>query len=451
MRKKSWKLAAVPRRIACWLVASGAILTATAPCVYAWGKSIHSAITKAALEALPEWQRSLLAAQREALIERYCMIPDNAQANQKELGKYILLPNGDRFSHLPYRGRQQNVYQIQHYLERSVDLIRSNDLEEGAKYLGCLLHFLEDSGSPAHVFPGDNQLGLMKDFLGAPDAFKDRGLHSLVEEGHANVNISGYRPKLLGATVEEAASNLVERYGEMVRHVRSQQIPILQAVFRNVPEDADRGRLVAATYDAQVAADAIYTILSIAKNRFEPAELAALDTRDVSSLTPLEMIHQSYFPQFSFYSDPYFGYPIRGGILEGGERKQPLLLNILEDGKTAERQFEHGIGLGSGCRLTYALPEKVYDRFECFVGLHAKLGIGGHVVFRVFANGEAVFQSGTMTAELPAQRVDLPLAGVKEISIVTESRGLPRSGKNYSVIAQPTLFRAKSKLKEQTY
>lgn len=408
----------------------------------AWG-AMHGSITQSALSVLPSWQQELLAGQRSDLINLYCMIPDLAQAaaNKKEFGPLVLLPNGEIFSHLPYKTREKNAYQIKYYFDKVVETVQANDLDKAARWAGCLLHFLEDSGSPAHTMPGDNMMGLMKDLLPTPEAFQNQPLHSLIEEGKLFINISGYRPQLLGTTSEEAVMNLIERYNAMVRNARSQVLPILQGVYRGVQDEINAGQLRAATMDTQVVADALHTMLCIAKERFDPEETARLAVVDVSSLTPVEVIHQSYFPQHSFFTEPYFGFPVRGGILAGGKQKQTLALNVTKDGTVTAQEFKLGLGLGTGRRFTYALPDKVYDQFECMVGLHASLGKEGKVAFQVYADGVAVFDSGEMTGESPAQKVSLPVWGVKEISIAVESRNTIR-GHNYAVIAEPTLSKA---------
>ena len=419
------------------------LVFATPAELLAWGE-MHSRITEAALDALPDWQRQLIAAQRSTLIDFDCMIPDLARAatNRKTLGRFVLLPNGDTFTHEPH-SRQHNVTQMQYYFEQAVQHVRTNELDEASRYAGCLLHFLEDCGSPAHSIPGDNQHGLMKDLLPVPEAYRDLPLHGLIESGSLKIDLAGYHPQLLGTTPGEAVSNLVERFNAMIRNARSQVIPILRGVFTNSQEEIDKGRLRAATMDAQVAADALYTIFSIARDRFESDEKARLETVDVSALTPLEVISQSYFPQNTYFSNPYFGYPVRNGILESGKVKQPLLLNVVEDGKTSPQQFEQGIGLGTHSRLSYALPAKVYDRFDCLVGLHATLGKGGSVSFRVYADGEAVFDSGVMTGDDPAKKVSLPIWRVNEISIdVQGEKAAPAT--SYAVIAKPTLTKAKA-------
>jgi hypothetical protein len=435
-----------PRHRACLfraaLLTTALLISCVPSRLLAWG-AMHGSITRGALDVLPAWQQELLADQRSALISLYCLIPDLAQAeaNKKEFGPLVVLPNGNIFSHLPFKTRDKNAYQIKYYFDKVVETVQANDLDQAARWAGCLLHFLEDSGSPAHSMPGDNQMGLMKDLLPTPEAFQNRPLHGLIEEGKLSIDIAGYRPQLLGTTSEEAVMNLIERYNAMVRNARSQVIPILQGVYRGAQNEIDAGQLRAATMDAYVVADALYTMLCIAKGRFEPEEMARLAVVDVSSLTPVEVIHQSYFPQHSFFSDPYSGFPVRNGILAGGKQKERLVLNVPKDGNVSSRDFKHGLGLGTGCRVTYALPGKVYDQFDCLVGLHASLGTEGRVVFRVYADGVVVFESGEMTGESPAQKVSLPVWSVQEISIATESRNKTRRH-NYAVIAEPTLRKA---------
>ena len=406
---------------------------------------MHSSITEAAFDALPEWERGVFAEQRTRLIEYDCMIPDYARAasNRAKLGKYAVLPNGDPFTHEPH-GRRHNYEQMLHYVTQAVEQLRASNPNEASRYAGCLLHFLEDCGSPAHSIPGDNQHGLMKDLIAVPEAYRDRPLHGLIEDGQLKLDLAGYQPRLLGTTPEEATFHLVERLHFAVRNARSQVIPILQGVFANDQPAMDGGRRKAATVDAQVAADALHTILCIAKNRFDEAEKTPLENVDMAALTPLEVIAQAYFPQNTFFSNPFFGYPTPNGILKDGTEKRPLVLRVMEEGVTTERTFARGLGLGTHSRVSYALPAKTYDRFECRVGLHAPLGAEGSVAFRIYADGEAVFDSGIMTGADASRKVSLPIWRVRELSFDVEARSTPAPGKNYAVIAEPILSKAKT-------
>jgi hypothetical protein len=405
---------------------------------------MHHSITEAAYDALPEWQRTMLSAQREKMIEFDCLIPDlmRAAANRKTLAKFLTLPNGDPFTHEPH-SRHHNFDQILHYFSQAVDQVRAGDLDDASRWAGCVLHFIEDCGSPAHTIPGDNQHGLMKDLLPVPEAFRDRPLHSLIEGGQLKLDLAGYHPRLLGTTAPEAANNLVERINFAIRNARGQIIPILQGVFQNDQAAIDAGRRRAATVDAQVSADMLYTLLCIAKGKFDEGETAPLETVALTQLTPLEVMSQSYFPQFSYYSNPYFGYPTPDGILQDGVEKKPLELKVKENGSVAVKSFAHGLGVGTHTHLTYQFPTKVYDRFTCQLGLHASLGAEGHVVFHVYADGIAVFESN-LTGDDTARTVDLPLDGVQELSIDVESAPPVKPATNYAVIAEPVLHKAKT-------
>jgi len=154
-----------------------------------------------------------------------------------------------------------------------------------------------------------------------------------------------------------------------------------------------------------------------------------------------QKIAQSYYPQHTFFSDPYFGYPIANAILEKGQRLRPLELLVPRDGTVRKTVFAKGIGAGTQTRVSYALPERVFDRFECWLGIHPDLGAEGKVAFRIYADGEAVFNSGTMAGGEPARRVVLPLTSVQVLSIVVESRNDKR-GHNYAIVAEPELFKA---------
>ncbi|MGB8169526.1 MAG: NPCBM/NEW2 domain-containing protein, partial [Chthoniobacteraceae bacterium] len=397
----------------------------------------------AAFDALPEWEQQLLAAQRGKLIEFDCMIPDlvRAPANRKTLGRFGTLPNGDPFTHEPH-SRHHNFSQMLHYFTQAVEQVRAGDLDEASRYAGCLLHFLEDCGSPAHSIPGDNQHGLMKDLLVVPEVYKDRPLHGLIEGGTLKIDLAGYHPRLLGTTPQEAVAHLIERLNFAVRNARSQVIPILQGVFADQQDAIDAGRRRAATVDAQVSADALHTIFSIAKNRLEETEKAALKKVDLGDLTPLEVISQAYFPQNTYFSNPFFGYPTPDGILKDGTDRQPLVLRVMENGAAIEKPFARGFGVGTHTRLSYSLPEKVYDRFECTIGLHPTLGVTGSVAFRIYADGEAVFDSGVLTGQDAARIVSIPVWRVAELSIDIEGRGPQTPASNYAVIGSPVLFKA---------
>jgi hypothetical protein len=252
--------------------------------------------------------------------------------------------------------------------------------------------------------------------------------------------MNGYQPCLLGATTDEMLLHLMERYDAMVRNARGQVIPILQATYAGKQADIDAGQLRAATFDAEVAADAIYTLVCIAKGRFEAAQVSTLDEVPLESLTPQEVIRQSYWPQHLYFSDPYFGFPIRDAILDGGKEKRELRLAMGSDGGKGVEETVHGFGLGTGCRMTFALPAGVFQEFTCVVGRHADLGQDGKAVFKILADDKLVFDGGVLGVDFEAQFVRLSIESATTLTIVSESRNTER-GHNYLVIGNPILHR----------
>lgn len=100
----------------------------------------------------------------------------------------------------------------------------------------------------------------------------------------------------------------------------------------------------------------------------------------------------------------------------------------MENGTAAERTFPRGLGLGTHSRVSYALPAITYDRFECCVGLYAARR-GGQRGIRIYADGEAVFDSGMMTGADASRKITLPAWRMCELSFDIEARGKSAPGK----------------------
>lgn len=70
------------------------------------------------------------------------------------------------------------------------------------------------------------------------------------------------------------------------------------------------------------------------------------------------------------------------------------------------------------------VQENGYLRFQADVGLHSAVrSKGGQVEFKVFADGQQVYSSGTVTNETQAQSVDVDLSGVEVLQLVVDAKG----------------------------
>lgn len=415
------------------------LLLLLAPAVaLGWGQP-HHAITRAAVEVLPLWQRELLGEEGTALAERYCMIPDQVFTD-KANAKFAQMDSapGEVYLKILHLPTQQPEYLevMRYFLERSVTALREGNVGNAARYLGTICHQVEDYGSPSHTIPGDNMFTLLQQFLPPSEVMKDQLMHGPIENGDFSVSIQGYQPRLLGTSVHEASWRLMHRVHEAILNARSTTIPILQALYREDKEAVVQHQLRAATMDAQVVADALYTVLCLGQKRFADEEQAALQEVKIGDFYPLEAA-SLYYPQAEFFSAPHWGHARSGVILAEGKRALPLRLKL----DNGEREFANGISAGMGKALTFLLPQDVYTRFRVMAGLHPELGAKGRVEFTISGDGQ-VLQSAVLDGAEPARLLECEVLGVKRLQLMLTSRGIDAKSA-YAIWAEPALLKKK--------
>lgn len=403
---------------------------------FGWGQP-HLAITRAALQTLPEWQKTLLGNELQALGDRHCMIPDNVYTD-KQNARYAAMASrpGEVYLqvlHLPTV--QPDCLEVMtHFMNQAVTALREDRLGDAVRYMGTTCHQIEDYGSPSHTVPGDNMFTLLQQFLPPTEVMKDRLMHGPIENGDFTVSIAGYRPRLLGSTVNEAAWRLMHRVHEGILNARSTTIPILQALYADDVAGVTKHQLRAATVDAQVVADAMHTILCLGAQRLDDEVVKTLQQTAIDTFLPMEA-EKLYYPQTEFFSSPYWGHPRSGVILAEGSRAQPLKLRLDPE----VREFARGISAGMGKTLTFLLPTGVFSRFTVLAGLHPDLGARGRVEFAILGDGKPL-ASVTLNGSDPARRLECSLEGVNRLQLSLLSRGLD-SKSNYAIWAEPLLIK----------
>ncbi|MEZ0388830.1 MAG: NPCBM/NEW2 domain-containing protein, partial [Verrucomicrobium sp.] len=242
---------------------------------------------------------------------------------------------------------------------------------------------------------------------------------------------------------------LLHRMHEVILNARQTTIPILRALYAKDQATVRTWQMKAAVVDAQVTADALYTILCLGKERFEPKEVEALGAVAVSTFLPLEAVNL-YYPQSQFFSSPYWGCPRSGFTMKKGTQPVPLKLKLtLKPGPEAgasnsepiDRELAHGISVGMGKTLSFPIPKGVYGRFVVLAGLHPdpELGVKGRVEFTVLGDGKPlgdgpVIVNGTD----PAYVFDVDVREVSEIHLVAKGKGLDAKS-NYAIWGEGSL------------
>lgn len=409
--------------------------------LFAWGEP-HLAITRAALAVLGDGQKTLLGAELKNLGDNYCLIPDHVYTD-KENAKYAAMDSQPgvvyvRQLHVPLPEQAGNLATLRYFVAKAVTALREGKVADGARYMGTICHMLEDFGSPSHTIPGDNMFTLLQQFLPPSAKMEGQLLHGPIENGTFEVSITGYQPKLLGTTVEEASWRLLHRLHEGVLNARSTTFPIIHALNAGDEETKLKWQLKAATFDAQVVADAMHTILCLGMEKFDAGEEKQLGSVDITSFWPQEAL-SLYYPQTHFFSSPNWGHAHAGVVLEGGITPVPIKLRVREAGQqtAAEKTFASGISTGMGKPLTWHLPPGVYQRFTVLAGLQAGLGDKGRVEFTVLGDGKPL-GGVTLNGTDPAHAFEVDVSSVAQLQLATTGRGLhPKS--NYAVWAEPVL------------
>jgi hypothetical protein len=225
------------------------LLTASA---HAWGP--HSRITEVALDSLPAEHslRAQLGAELQQLAN-YCWLPDFKGLPFQVVDAdfyaddFLLFPNVTR--HLDHICPEvQQSYEP--YFRRALQALRGESPANAARWIGSLLHFVQDSGSPPHAarIRGDIHIR-MENWLSA-----------------SNIHIAPYTPQLLGTNDDAALKEFVARMERLIEFSKARgeklRTPVLLGNRRAVVPLAEE----CANECARVSADVLHTLAWLAAN-----------------------------------------------------------------------------------------------------------------------------------------------------------------------------------------
>jgi hypothetical protein len=196
---------------------------------YPWGGE-HQRITAAAMEALAVEDQEYLRPERSAIAGPYCSFPDTNWPCYGQWGggtgdpRSPRLPDTRRLWEISFYCQWDPVLQkgkgYAHappssyeaagvYFRSAVQSLEAGRLEDGCRFLGVMLHYIQDSGSFPHVQPIHRSFHV-----------QDMG----------RIRLSGYSPRRLGSTPEEAARALPGRVRELTGWTEQRLTPLLASV-----------------------------------------------------------------------------------------------------------------------------------------------------------------------------------------------------------------------------
>ena len=289
----------------------------------------------------------------ELLVEDYCLWPDCLHSRYAEIAPYMFMIDGVDFHYLPHtpvedfyrywqyipgvgvrlkpmaKGNDNQRFAengFTFYLQNIADKLQAGERDEAWKFLGILLHTLEDQAFGIHALEGPD----------GTDVFVlDRLSGMPVAKYLCAIPFAGIdhdfqvTPEVFANNVPEAAALLYHRYAASSSSSR-------QALFRMAMEFISgktdesvirKNEKIMLKNAVQLAADTIATVLAVANGTFAAPEEVAL--------TGFE---------------PFF-YPIGGG------GNFPLR-------KAEFTQNQVTFGVNHEAKLLYHIPEGVYREFQ---------------------------------------------------------------------------------------
>jgi hypothetical protein len=236
-----------------------------APC-QGWHGPVHDMITRAAIRSLPPDMRAQLAAHERMLAEWYSIYPDAYRGmddeKQTAMQPYCETAAGRPIHNVTWRMRE-DLGALEHSLHGMMEALKSGQTEAAAKHAGVLSHFLADSTCHAHALvPMDSPLTSVY----PPPAGKESvPLHRLMEASAPDFTLNGRKPQPAGASVSEAASNLLARCYRAIRENREELDAMAKATYENDRATMDRMRRRSAAAGAALVSDAFYTAFVLAR------------------------------------------------------------------------------------------------------------------------------------------------------------------------------------------
>ena len=219
---------------------------------WAWGPHWH--ITRAGIDALGT--NHVLAAQLGAELlplTNYCWLPDfrripfRVPEQDFYSDDYLLFPGvAKHFDHIC--PEVQQTYEP--YFRRALQALRMESAPNAARWIGSLLHFVQDTGSPPHAarIRGDTHTK-MENWIDA-----------------SKITITGYVPRLLGTNDNDAVRGLASRMDELIEFSKLRAQRLKMPVLLLNRRAAEPIELESALECARVTADVLHTIATLAVN-----------------------------------------------------------------------------------------------------------------------------------------------------------------------------------------
>jgi hypothetical protein len=179
----------------------------------------------------------------------------------------------------------------------------------------------------------------------------------------------------------------------------------------------------------EIISDFIHTAFCIANDRFEPAQLASIQSLDLTSVFP-SVNEMDFCYCYGPYTDAVIEF-FEDGKLRPHKLPPKLLVKRPGQSQPAIEDVRPVLSVlaDSGCqfpdrraRLAYELPDGIYRRFRCIAGMAPGASVTrtgrGNVAAKVLGDGKILFEIPSVFGDEAAVEVDLPISGVKMLELL---------------------------------
>ena len=415
----------------------------------------HNQVSENVFNNLPQWERDLWRDVRDPFIETYSWFPDTlAPINDpKEMAKTeprykeIMYIDG-RFAqemlscdYSPFSpfGRSYGERSADRlieppqfkkvfgfYLDMMVRSLRADDYHTAAKAAGIVSHILCDHHPGDHV---DVPIWQGMLFPPPPDAKVVPDCWAITGQ-KVDIPRVLYKPQLLGNTPAEAMFRFYQRYLSVVKRAVGYVHRMLAEAYAARQSEVEKLLSESRLMGIEIISDFVHTAFCIAKDRYEPADLAAIQSLDLTKVFPT-INEMDFCYCYGPYTDAVIEFFKDGKLLP--HKLPPKLLVKIPGHPQPEIQDVRpvlSVLADSGCqhpdrraRLVYELPQGTYRRFRCLAGMapgasfKPDKGLKGNVAAKILGDGKVLFERPSVFGDEVAVEVDLPISDVKMLEL----------------------------------
>lgn len=398
----------------------------------------HHRTVKLAMDCAPRRSADLWTRLRPHVLET-CMLPDAHAVNLFEGAdgpwrRYF--PPGRPINNfvVPGRDLRRLLPDTSFYTERVVEELRAGRVAEAGRFAGVFSHYLADFAQPAHYYELD-----IPHLLPAPPELANCSLHRMIEDVEAGVERVEHRPAVLGASLEEFVFRFESRLAELHSAALAAIVPMVRHLYRR---HRDRAASVFDTVmgtAAAVFADFVHSACSLATGDASPRELDALRRCDLRTIPPWK-----YDVEYNHGHRPL----VDAITLDGETTARPLRLRTADGRQMQEMPglcvIPHALPVGGAtppALLEYRLPDNVYERFECVVGLLGDVEKQAACRFEVAADDRTAAETPFLAPTDAARELDVNVRNVSRLRLLAHSDG-STDKLAYAVWGRPTLLKA---------